>query len=218
MKKASLNFALLLISLSCICGMCSKEDNTPNDPTVTVTIGTQVWMTRNLDVSTYRNGDPIPQVTDRNRWENLTKGAWCYYMNNQATEIVFGKLYNWYAVNDPRGLAPQGMHIPSDGEWTTLINFLGGELIAGGKMKATDLWNPPNTGATNSSGFSGLPGGFRDGFGEDFKGIGNSGDWWSSTSFNTDNAWAIGVFYKNSDVDRDDDPKTIGLSVRCIKD
>ena len=137
-------------------------------PSNEVTICNQVWATRNLDVTTYRNGDPIPQVTDIGQWGTLTTGAWCYYNNDPANGATYGKLYNWYAVNDPRGLAPAGWHVPSDSEWTTLTDCLGGVSIAGGEMKATGametgtgLWFAPNVGANNSSGFTGLPGGGR---------------------------------------------------------
>ena len=127
----------------------------------TVTIGSQVWTSKNLDVATYRNGDVIPQVQDPNAWENLTTGAWCYYDNDASNGTKYGKLYNWYAVNDPRGLAPKGYHIPSDAEWTQLSDYLGGESEAGTKMKSTSGW-VENGNGTNSSGFSGLPGGYRD--------------------------------------------------------
>src|SRR5436190_23369500 len=132
-----------------------------------VTICDQVWMIKNLDVSTYRNGDPIPEVTDPSQWAGLTTGAWCYYENNSANGTIYGKLYNWYAVNDPRGLAPLGWHVPSDEELTTLTSCLGGVFVAGGTMKETGTthWLAPNTEATNSSGWTGLPGGYRNEFG-----------------------------------------------------
>ena len=149
----------------------------------TVTIGSQVWTSKNLDVATYRNGDVIPQVQDPNAWENLTTGAWCYYDNDASNGTKYGKLYNWYAVNDPRGLAPKGYHIPTDAEWTQLSDYLGGESEAGTKMKSTSGW-VENGNGTNSSGFSGLPGGYRyyDGTFDD---IGDYGYWWSSTEDGT---------------------------------
>jgi uncharacterized protein (TIGR02145 family) len=183
-----------------------------------VTICSQIWMTKNLDVTTYRNGDPILQVTDNYQWNGLTTGAWCYYNNDPANGAIYGKLYNWYAVNDPRGLAPQGWHIPSDAEWTTLTTCLGGEIVAGSAMKEVGAthWGTANTGATNSSGFAGLPGGVR---GSVFGNIGNYGNWWSSTESNTLNAWgrslsaAYGMvaryMYNN---------KKAGFSVRCLRD
>ena len=105
-----------------------------------VVIGTQTWTTKNLDVETYRNGDVIPQVQDATAWSNLTSGAWCYYENNTANGSTYGKLYNWYAVNDPRGLAPNGYYIPSDADWKILTDYLGGESAAGTKMKSTSGW------------------------------------------------------------------------------
>ena len=149
-------------------------------------IGDQIWATKNLDVATYRNGDAIPQVQDIAAWANLNTGAWCYYENT----TTYGKLYNWYAVNDPRGLAPIGFHIPSEAEWTRLIEYLGGDYIAGGKMKesGTSHWISPNTDATNSSGFTGLPGGYRNNNGT-FGGIGAYGYWWSSSEIDTYYAW-----------------------------
>ena len=146
----------------------------------TVTIGTQLWTTSNLGVTTYRNGDPIPEVTDPTEWAGLTTGAWCYYNNDSANGAIYGKLYNWYAVNDARGLAPSGFHIPSNAEWSTLISFLGGTSVAGGKMKSTgtSLWLSPNGGATNESGFSGFPSGRRIPNGSSVF-IRSYGYWWS---------------------------------------
>ena len=105
-----------------------------------VTIGTQTWTSKNLDVSTYRNGEVIPEVQDSAAWANLTTGAWCYYENNPLNGTTYGKLYNWYAVNDPRGLAPKGYHIPTDEEWSILTDYLGGQSVANLKMKSTSGW------------------------------------------------------------------------------
>ena len=126
----------------------------------TVTICDQVWMAKNLDVTTYRNGDVISQVTDPTAWNALTTGAWCYYNNDPANGTIYGKLYNWYAVNDPRGLAPTGWHIPTEGELIALSDCLGGQEVAGGKLKETGTahWLSPNI-ATNETGFTALPGG-----------------------------------------------------------
>ena len=177
----------------------------------------QIWQSTNLDVTTYRDGTPIPQVTDPTAWAGLTTGAWCYYNNDP--ESGYGKLYNWYAVNDPRGLAPTGWHVPTDAEWTTLTTFLGGEAVAGGKMKTpgTMSWLTPNTGATNSSGFSGLPGGFRNSNGP-FDLFGSYGLWWSSTEDSTPYAWSRNLNYNNGNVDRYTDAKRLGFSVRCLRD
>lgn len=182
-----------------------------------VTIGTQVWLSKNLDVVTYRNGDTIPQVTDPNAWKNLTTGAWCWYDNNPINGSTYGRLYNWYAVIDPRGLAPSGYHIPTDAEWTTLTNYLGGESVAGGKMKSTTIWPNPNTGATNSSGFTGLPGGYRNII-ETFNQIGLAGQWWSLTEYDKGLAWYRYLSYNNGSIVKEYAPKPDGYSVRCIKD
>ncbi len=187
----------------------------------TIVIGTQQWMRENLDVLTYRSGDTIPQVTDPFEFTGLTTGAWCYYNNDPANGAIYGKLYNWYAVNDPRGLAPQGWHILTDEEWTTLSTKLGGLDVAGGKMKTTGttLWTTPNTEATNSSGFAGLPGGYRYNDGPfDFVGI--FGNWWSATEteYDTTNAWFRRLYYDPGLLTRSGNVKTFGYSVRCLRD
>ncbi len=185
----------------------------------TIQIGTQKWMRSNLDVAFYRNGDPIPQVTDPAAWEGLTTGAWCYLNNDPIQGNKYGKIYNWYAVNDPRGLAPQGWHIPSDAEWTTLETTLGGSSVAGGKMKepGTLNWVTPNTGADNSSGFAGLPGGIRSSSGSFFTG-GESGYWWSSTETNTTNVWSRVMNYGDGIISKINYNKRFGFSVRCLRD
>src|SRR5947207_14523233 len=126
----------------------------------TVKIGNQVWMAENLDVSTYRNGDIIPQVQDPKIWSDLKTGAWCYYEDKSEMGERYGKLYNWYAVNDPRGLAPEGWHIPSDAEWTKLTEFLGGKIGSSVKIKSPKGWAKDGNGA-NETGFTALPGGTR---------------------------------------------------------
>ena len=187
-----------------------------------VKICNQVWMLENLDVEKYRNGDPIPQVTDATQWTNLTTGAWCYYNNDAANGAIYGKLYNWYAVNDPRGLAPQGWHVASDEEWTTLTNCLGGESIAGGKLKeaGTSHWIIPNIGATNSSGFTAIPGGGRSSTGN-FSWIGEDGFWMTSTpdlSTFIVLVWARALGTNAGSIYRGTYGKANGFSVRCVKD
>ena len=230
--------ALLLFALSCkkdntaIPSIVSNDESTTqavvtdiNDPAANaVQIGTQVWRTKNLDVTRYRNGDPIPYVKSKAKWAALTTGAWCWYRNDSTKGAVYGKLYNWAAVNDPRGLAPAGWHIPSDEEWTTLTTYLGGESVAGGKMKSTGtieagtgLWYAPNGEATNSSGFTAFPGGYRNNFGR-FNDIGYYGYWWSSTEFNSFNAWYRYLNYYNGYVFRSYYEKRDGFFVRCIRD
>ena len=185
-----------------------------------VTIGSQVWTSKNLDVAIYRNGDVIPEVQDPNAWANLTTGAWCYYNNDASNGTKYGKLYNWYAVNDPRGLAPKGYHIPTDKEWEKLTDYLGdgtalGASGNGTKMKSTSGWYHPGNG-TNSSGFSGLPGGIRGYNGTCFY-IDNGGDWWSSTESSSDNGWYRSLDYNNRYVGWSDNNKRNGFSVRCLK-
>ena len=180
----------------------------------TVTLCSQVWDVKNLDVSTYRNGDPIPQVTDPTAWASLTTGAWCYYANDPANGTTYGKLYNWYAVNDPRGLAPAGWHVPSDAEWSTLETCLGGALAAGAMKEAGNVhWTSPNTGATNSSGFTALPGGTRNSNGTFGFAVGNYGFWWTSTS-----PWNRDMAFNNADVTRNTYGSGFGFSVRCLRD
>ncbi len=183
-----------------------------------VTISNLVWMLYNLDVDHYRNGDSIPEVRDSAQWINLTTGAWCYYNNEPSNGPIYGKLYNWYAVNDPRGLAPLGWHVPTQNEWRMLTTFLGGDTIAGGKLKETDTlyWHSPNTGATNSSGFTALPGGYRNN--ESFIKIGYLGHWWSSSEVNLTIA-SSRLLYSNYPNSQLFNPyKNYGLSVRCVKD
>jgi uncharacterized protein (TIGR02145 family) len=192
-----------------------------------VPIHGQQWMTTNLAVTHYRNGDRIPEVSDWSKWDTLTTGAWCWYNNDSATGAPYGRLYNWYAVHDPRGLAPAGWHIPSDAEWDTLQVRLGND--PGGKMKqtgtaqaGTGLWGAPNTGATNTSHFTALPGGLRfyyDGSTHYYVDIGLSGFWWSSTEDGNYNAFKRILKFNTGKVYRQDSYKKVcGLSVRCIRD
>jgi len=184
-----------------------------------VTIGRQIWTDKNLDVTTYRNGDVIAQITNTTDWANATAGAWCYYNNDPANGAIYGKLYNWYAVNDARGLAPQGWHIPTDAEWTTLSTFLGGDAVAGGKMKTTGTtrWTTPNTSATNESGFAGLPGGVRSHDGT-FSFVGSNGYWWSATETSSAAAWYRYLAYFSGNLGRIYGSKPSGFSVRCLRD
>jgi uncharacterized protein (TIGR02145 family) len=173
-------------------------------------IGHQIWMTENLKVKKYRNGDTIPQVQDSSQWNHLTTGAWCYYQNDSSKGIW----YNWFAVNDPRGLAPSGYHVPTNAEWTVLTDFLGGESVAGEKMRSTSGWIYGN--GTNTSGFSGLPGGVRLNYG--FFLNGTEAYWWSSSVFNLTDAFARSLECCSNDVYEYAFDKASGLSVRCLKD
>ncbi len=188
-----------------------------------ITIGTQDWMTKNLDVVTYRNGDTIKQVTDQIAWGSQVHGnggAWSYYNNDPVNGPIYGKLYNWYALTDHRGLCPVGWHAPTEDEWEILIKTLGGYTLAGGKMKSKDstLWKNPNNDATNESKFSGLPGGRRLPIGS-FWEIGLNGYWWSTTERVIDaEVWSIGLNYNNGAIAKGSISPKFGLSVRCIKD
>lgn len=207
-----------------------------------IKIGTQTWTTKNLDVATFRNGDAIPQAKTDEEWKAAGENkqpAWCYYENNTANGTKYGKLYNWYAVNDYRGLAPAGYHIPTDEEWTVLSTFLGGEAVAGKKMKSTSGWNSYTTGGsktcpncanwnaeyrkkvachtckdtryvaapevshvgngTNSSVFTGLPGGYR-GTNGNFSLVGDYGLWWSASEVSGSNAWNRRLSYDDSNL------------------
>ncbi|MFN5305549.1 MAG: FISUMP domain-containing protein, partial [Bacteroidota bacterium] len=186
----------------------------------TIVVGTQEWMAENLRASHYRNGDAIALVNNNTTWQGLNTGATCFYNNDSAANnCPYGKLYNWYAASDVRNLCPAGWHVPSDAEWTTLTTFLGGENVAGGKMKSTgtQYWVSPNTAADNSSGFSGLSGGYRHIYGTFFS-IDSFGYCWSSTELNTNNAWYRRLNYNNGSVFRNSNDKTYGFSVRCIRD
>jgi uncharacterized protein (TIGR02145 family) len=221
MNKRVAYLILMLIVVSC----SSNSDSNPSycddnkSSYTTVTIGSQVWMQKNLNVCKFRNGDDIPQVQDPLKWIYLTTGAWCYYENNTANGIVYGKLYNWYAVNDSRGLAPKGYHIPTDAEFTVLTTFLGGESVAGGKMKesGTSHWMNPNFGATNNSGFTGIAGGTRSDGGS-FNNIGVLVRFWSSTEGNAHQSWYRTLYKGNATAQRDFSSKNCGWSVRCLKD
>jgi uncharacterized protein (TIGR02145 family) len=184
----------------------------------TVVIGTQTWMAENLKTTRYRDGSSIAYVLDNTTWSSLNSGAWSFYNHDNANNAVYGKLYNGYAVADARSLCPTGWHVPSDAEWTTMENFLGGSSVAGGKMKAVSaLWSSPNTGATNESGFSALPGGYRSGDGP-FSGIGNDGAWWSSTGNSSTTAWYRALYYYAGNSAQGYNYKQNGFSVRCLRD
>lgn len=205
------------------------EDLTTNDY-CEIQICDQIWMCNNLNVDTYRNGDPIPEVTDPTQWAKLTTGAWCYYNNDPAMGEIYGKLYNWYAVNDPRGLAPEGWHIPSDEEWKKLeicmgmskfeadiINYRGTDEGCKLKEKGTTHWNSPNENATNSSGFTGLPGGIRVSNNGNFEIIRSNGDWWTTTEIIETDAWSHILVSSQTGIYRNSNNKNCGFSVRCVK-
>ncbi len=186
----------------------------------TVTIGTQVWMVENLKTTKYRNGDMIANLTVDATWASLGTGSYCWYYNDAATyKATYGALYNWYAVADSRNIAPAGWHVATDAEWTTLTTFLGGESVAGGKLKETGTshWLGQNTGTTNSSGFTAFPGGLRYSNGS-FNGVGYLGYWWTSTEISTTNAWFRYMDSSYSFAYGGYDSKYFGFSVRCLQD
>lgn len=223
---------------------CTKDDDPAikdDDPAIktvtdidgnvyhTVTIGTQVWMVENLKTTKYRDGTSIPNVTDNTEWINLTTGAYCDYNNTPSNSSTYGRLYNWYAATNARNIAPTGWHVPTHADWSTLTTYLGGESVAGGKLKeiGTTHWQSPNTGATNEAGFTALPGGYRHGNkefggfvgdGGGFYEIGLLGLWWSATEIGATDAWYRVMFYDGSNVGKDDFVKEVGFSVRCVRD
>ncbi len=184
----------------------------------TIEIGTQVWMAENLRTSRYNDGNEIFHAADNSQWESTFLGAYCIYGNNPVNEVIYGKLYNSYAVNT-RKLCPTGWHIPMHDELEELSDYLGGEEEAGGKMKGLVLWNLPNAGATNSSGFSGLPGGSRAGYGA-FSGMGQSGYWWRDTKGESGTYYlrTLGLYFNSDTLGRPDAGKRSGYSCRCVKD
>lgn len=186
----------------------------------TVKIGEQVWMAENLKVTKYRNGDAIPNVKRAERWGDLTTGARCAYGNKVANAKIYGLLYNWFAVNDPRGLAPEGWHVPSDDEWQTLADYPGGSKIADNKLKeaGTAHWKSPNTGSTNESGFTALPGGCRDFSDGYFYGLWGNALFWSASEYYAYGVWARSLFYHYAEIGRYYYNKRDGFSVRCVRD
>lgn len=242
------------LTLTVLFSSCSKDDDNKNPgggsgggcpSTVTdidgnvynvVSIGSQCWMKENLKTTKYKNGDTIPSGLNNTQWQNTTAGAWAYYSDSSQYNNIYGKLYNWYAVADARGICPTGWHVPTDIEWNQLVKYLDPQAdtscltcsqspIAGGFMKAvgdlqsgTGLWRSPNTGASDSSGFSGLPGGARDDSGVYSNSWGYNGIWWSSSAFDFNYAWAWGLTTFGSYVNRGNSSHESGFSVRCIKD
>ncbi len=184
-----------------------------------ITIGTQTWMVENLKVTKYSNGEKISNITDYSQWSELTLGAYCDYLNVATNSDLYGHIYNWNAVNDNRKIAPKGWHVATEVDWTTLFNYLGGNNVAGGKMKeeGKDRWEYPNSNATNESGFTALPSGVRSSNGE-FGSIERSCTWWADTKYNESNAICYSLDYSDAKVERNDNEKTFGFSVRCIKD
>jgi uncharacterized protein (TIGR02145 family) len=201
----------------------------------TIVIGTQTWMAENLRVTRYNNGDTINEIMDNSAWISKKFGVYCNYNNTKNIDTIstYGRLYNWYAVNTNM-LCPIGWHVPSDDELTTLINYLGGDTIAGAELKeiGTKHWSSPNNRTDNASGFTALPAGLRNGSGNfssksvygTFSNIGNSAYWWSSTRYDPQydfygpDAWYRCIGYDSPKVGRINYIDNCGFSIRCIKD
>jgi uncharacterized protein (TIGR02145 family) len=216
---------LLLLTYSCKKSADTKIDPPANTVTDidgnvyhTIAIGTQVWLAENLKVTHFRNGDPIANVTDQAAWFDLTTQAYCNSDNDVNLWTTYGRLYNWYAVNDSRNIAPTGWHVPSDSAWSILAAFIGGGTY-GYKLIETGTahWLGPNSTATNATGFSGLPGGYRDSGGI-FISIGGEADWWSATEESATSAWAKRIFNNSLGLGTLSTSKRNGYSVRCMKD
>jgi len=214
MKHANTLFISIFLIFSFYLTSCSTNEVSDIDGNVykAVKIGDQVWMAENLKVTKYRNGDPVPNVTSNNSWIKLKTGAYCNYNNNSENGDIYGRLYNWYAVNDPRGLAPEGWHIPTDDELDELIDFIGEKNAH--ELKSTTGWESNND--TNKSGFTALAGGFRwrDGT---FKALGQVGSWWSKDD-NDNYTESLGLSSIYTDIGFIESQKEFGYSVRCIKD
>jgi len=200
---------------------CKKENNPPETTVIdidgneynTIIIGSQTWMAENLKTTKYNDGSAIPLITNDAEWNFMATPAYCWY-NNDKTSFgnTYGAMYNWHAVNTGK-LCPAGWHVPTDAEWTALTDFLGGESVAGGKLKETGTlhWNSPNTGALDEAGFTALPGGFRD---SQFSQIGNLGYFWTST----EGPMRRRLNFELNNVHRDNSNYVYGFSVRCMKD
>ena len=210
------------VAPSFVCGSSTVSD-VDNNTYNTVQIGTQCWTQSNLKVSKYGNGDNIPTGLVISAWQNTTSGAYAIYNNDPVNDGLYGKLYNHFAVTDSRGLCPTGWHVPTDAEWTTLENHLGGSIEAGGALKSTAMhptpggWNPPNTGATNSSGFTALPGGLRTSYGV-FANMTDYGSWWSSSVLSGSYTWLRYLSTNTSFFFLDGLDRPAGFSVRCCRD
>lgn len=188
-------------------------------PYSSVTIGTQVWLTENLRTARYANGEFIPYLSDQNAWVSTSEGAWSYYVNDVTYDQPYGKLYNWATVSDPRNVCPTGWHVPSDTEWTTMIAFLGGSSLAGGKMKEISSfhWVDPNTGASNSSGFTALPGAsIPDNSGYSHA-LSVNGLYWTADPADSETAYSYSLWAYDASVSKGSHSKKYGFSIRCIR-
>lgn len=222
MKTFDVKFKWIFLN-SFILVACSDNNEATSSPkvkdSIEVKIGTQFWMTKNLNVDKFRNGDPIPQAKTDWQWKKFDERglpAWCYYKNDSVNGVKYGKLYNWHAVKDPRGLAPKGFHIPKPEEWAKLCNYLGGEEISGLKMKSRYGWDKNGNG-TNESGFNGLPGGFRDKNGR-YNLLSINGYWWSASTNLKNQLLIRNLFSEYTNLGHGDFNAAEGFSVRCLRD
>lgn len=236
MKKSVYTLLLLLVGIS-----ACKKDKDKNAVThlnpdltygsvmdvdgnkyATIQIGNQEWMAENLRTTRYSNGDTLSHCIENWRWYSITTGAWCNYNNDPSYDALYGKLYNWTTTVDPRNICPQGWHAPSNEDWTTLINFLGGTVVAGKKMKSTIQahWLGTNGEATNESGFSALPSGGRASDGN-FMLMSYRAPFWSTTESGSGNPWAsiAEIFWDNNGTyNFSAENKKYGYCIRCLKD
>jgi uncharacterized protein (TIGR02145 family) len=182
-----------------------------------IRIGSQLWLKENLKTTRFSNGSSIPLVTNNSTWAGLSSSGYCWYDNDNTNKADYGALYNWFTV-DAGNLCPTGWRVSTDNDWFVLETFLGGSSPAGGKLKETGTshWNSPNTGATNETDFTALPGGYRS-FDGQFMEMGTSGYWWSSTEYNTANSWNRKIQNSSDKTFRNYFDKNYGMSVRCIK-
>lgn len=214
------NFNILFsafIALSLLVSSCeSRLTDIDGNHYDAVKIGSQIWMSANLGVTRFRNGDSIPEAVSKEEWIKFGqegKPAYCVIQNNKSDGIKYGKLYNWFAVADPRGLAPKGWHIPSDEEWTILTDYLGGGVAAAMSMRVVNSYDDGNS---NNASFSGLPGGAR-ALNGNFYGFESFGYWWSGTESKNHTAWMRVLSYSIVDINSLCYNKICGLSVRCIR-
>jgi uncharacterized protein (TIGR02145 family) len=245
MKKQNIYYSLLIGLIVIVISACKQDNPVPSNPLngrttaifnpnknygtmtdidgniyKTIKIGKQIWMAENLRVTRYQNGDSIPNITDNQEWAALTSGAYCNYNNTLDLDTIatFGRLYNWYAVNDARNIAPEGWHVPDIGDWATLFEYLGGDTIASYHLKEVGgtHWDDLNS-SDNGSGFTALPGGWRY-LSNNIDQIGFYGDWWTSSEYNETSAGFLYLFCWDSKVWKGINYKQNGYSIRLIKD
>jgi len=232
-------FFIILATACLLANGCKKDTDNNNTPLETgtmtdiegnvyrtVKIGSQWWMAENLRTTKYKDGTDISEVNDKEEWGYLTEPAFCWFMNDPDTyKNKYGALYNWYSVSTGK-LAPTGWHVPTDEEWWQLINYLGGGLVAGGKMKCTGTieagtgpWPDPNTGATNESGFSAVPTGCREEGGNFIRHTPYEATWWAANELNINSAFDFNIRHNHTTAGSEDGlDKSCGLSIRCVKD